>query len=71
MTCVAIFGIFFIVYGIWVIIKKKGMVILSKRNEEVEGSKAVEQGIIAVIVGIAIVAFAYIDVIMNFLTAGK
>lgn len=61
MWCVLIFGLFFIVYGIYMIVTKKGMKVLSKRNEDVVGRAAVEQGIIAIIVGLAIFGFWLLD----------
>ena len=57
MWCVLIFGLFFLVYGIYMIASKKGMRVFSKANEEVTGSEAVTQGVIAIIVGLAVIGF--------------
>ena len=60
MQCVLIFGLFFLVYGIYMIAAKKGMKVFSKRNEEVTGGEAVTQGVIAIIVGLVIIGFWYL-----------
>ena len=60
MWCVLIFGLFFLVYGIYMIASKKGMKVLSKGHEDVTGKEAVAQGIIAVMVGLAIIGFWYL-----------
>jgi len=57
MWCVLIFGLFFLIYGIYMIISKKGTRVFSKRYEDVTGSEAVTQGVIAIIVGLAVIGF--------------
>jgi uncharacterized membrane protein YfcA len=61
MWCVLIFGLFFLVYGIYMIISKKGARVFSKGHEDVTGGAAVAQGIIAIIVGLVIIGFWLLD----------
>lgn len=57
MWCVLIFGLFFFVYGIYMIAAKKGMKVFSKGYEDVTGREAVAQGVIAIIVALVIIGF--------------
>jgi uncharacterized membrane protein YfcA len=61
MWCVLIFGLFFLVYGIYMIATKKGVKVFSKAIDDVTGSEAVTQGVIAIIVGLAIIGFWLLD----------
>lgn len=61
MWCILIFGLFFLVYGIYMIATKKGMKVFSKGYEDVTGGQAVAQGVIAIIVGLAIIGFWLLD----------
>jgi len=60
MWCVLIFGLFFFIYGIYMIVTKKGMRVFSKAHEDVTGGAAVTQGAIAIILGLLIVGFWYL-----------
>jgi len=57
MWCILIFGLFFLVYGIYMIATKKGMKVFSKGTEDVTGGEAVTQGVIAIIVALVIFGF--------------
>ena len=60
MWCILIFGLFFMVYGIYMIAAKKGSKVFSKGHDDVTGGEAVAQGVIAIIVGLAIIGFWYL-----------
>jgi hypothetical protein len=60
MWCVLIFGLFFIIFGLYMIIAKKGSRVFSKAHEDVTGGKAVAQGVIALLVGLAVLLFWYL-----------
>lgn len=61
MWCILIFGLFFLVYGIYMIATKKGTKVFSKGYEDVTGGQAVAQGVIAIIVGLVIIGFWLLD----------
>jgi UPF0716 family protein affecting phage T7 exclusion len=52
MWCAVIFGLFFFIYGIYMIVTKKGMRVFSKAHEDVTGGEAIAQGVIAILVGV-------------------
>ena len=63
MQCVLIFGLFFVVSGISSIVRKQGVKVFSKDWGEVTGSEAAVNGVIALILGVLMCAFALYDML--------
>jgi hypothetical protein len=63
MWCGVIFGVFFFVYGIVMIVTKKGMRVFSKSHEDVTGGEAIAQGIISMLIGAFFLWLAVQDLI--------
>jgi uncharacterized protein YjeT (DUF2065 family) len=56
MWCGWIFGIIFVISGIYMIVTKRGWKVMSKRHEDVTDQEAVSQGVLALIIGFGIIA---------------
>lgn len=56
MLCGAIFGLLFIAAGIYMIITGKGWRVFTKGHEDVSGREAMGEGILAIIIGVVILA---------------
>ena len=56
MWCGWIFGIIFVVSGIYMIVTKRGWNVMSKQHEDVTGQQAVSQGTLALVIGLGIIA---------------
>jgi uncharacterized protein YjeT (DUF2065 family) len=60
MACGVIFGLIFVGSGIYMIRTGKGWRVFSKSHEDVTGAQARGEGILAIIIGVVIVAIFFI-----------
>lgn len=56
MFCGVLFGLLFIAMGIYMIVTGKGWRILTKSHSDVKGGEAKGEGILAIIIGVVILA---------------
>ena len=56
MWCGWIFGLIFIISGIYMVVTKRGWKVMSKQHEDIEGKEAVAQGTLALVIGLGIIA---------------
>lgn len=63
MACLVIFCLMFLVSGVYMIVTKKGVRVLSRKTVDVTGGEAIINGIVAILIGLVLAAFILHDLL--------